>query len=45
VSGSGSPRLVVLAALPGVGKTTIARASAARMSAALTAILKAVSQR
>jgi predicted kinase len=35
VSGSASPALVVLAGLPGAGKTTIARALAARMSAAV----------
>jgi predicted kinase len=38
VSGSTSPALVVLAGLPGVGKTTIARALAARMSAAVVRV-------
>jgi predicted kinase len=38
VSGSDSPALVVLAGLPGVGKTTIARALAARLSAAVVRV-------
>jgi len=35
VSGSAPPRLIVLAGLPGVGKTTIARALATRLGAAV----------